>query len=197
MKRLLKAGAVTLAIVLAAGVSTYAQTTTTTSSAKVATDGRPDGVLLSVGPEVGLPVGSLKDGYNWSLGGSVQAELPVVKRSLYVVLNAGYNNFFAKNDIADLKDLQLIPVKAGLKFYPYKGLYVQGTAGASFVANKGDVGATKSAAFVYSPQIGYLIPLGKSNYLDAGVKFESTAKLTDGGSTGNFFGVRVAYGLNL
>ncbi|SIT14012.1 hypothetical protein SAMN05421788_10450 [Filimonas lacunae] len=194
MKRLLKAGAITLSLLLAAGVSTYAQNATTS---KVNTDGRPSGVLLSVGPEVGLPVGSLKDGYNWSMGGSVQAELPIVKKSLYVLLNAGYNNFFAKDDIAGAKDLQLIPVKAGLKFYAYKGLYVQGSAGASFVANKSDVGATKSTAFVYSPQIGYLIPLGKNNYLDAGVKFESTAKLVDGGSNSNFFGVRVAYGLNL
>lgn len=192
MKRLLRTGVITLSLLFAAVAGTYAQ-----QNNKVTTGTRPSGVLLSVGPEVGLPVGNLKDGFDWSLGGSVQAEMPVVNRSLYVLVNAGYNNFFAKDELVNQQDLQLIPVKAGLKFYPYKNLYVQGTAGASFVANKKDAGVDKSAAFVYSPQIGYLIPLGKNNYLDAGVKFESTAKLTDGGSTGNFFGVRVAYGLNL
>lgn len=192
MKRLFKTGAITLSLLFAAVAGTYAQKNTA-----VNTGGRPSGVLLSVGPEAGLPLGSLKDGFDWSLGGSVQAEMPVVKKSLYVLLNAGYNNFFAKDDLVGQQDLQLIPVKAGLKFYPYKNLYVQGTAGASFVANKKDAGADKSAAFVYSPQIGYLIPLGGNNYLDAGVKFESIAKLNNGGSTGNFLGVRVAYGLNL
>jgi len=193
MKRLLKTGAVTLSLLFAAVAGTYAQQTTNSTG----NGSRPSGVLLSVGPEAGLPVGHLKDGYDWSLGGSVQAELPVVKKSVYVLLNAGYNNFFAKDDLPGVNNLKLIPVKAGLKFYPYKNLYVQGSAGASFLSNKDEVAANKSAVFVYSPQIGYLIPLGKNNYLDAGVKFESMSKLSSGGSSSNFFGVRIAYGLGI
>ncbi|MFL9483938.1 hypothetical protein ACI6Q2_14260 [Chitinophagaceae bacterium LWZ2-11] len=190
MKNLIKAGVVTLSLVLGIAVTTNAQTTKNN-------DGRPKGILLSVGPDANLPIGNLKDGYDWSLGGSVQADFPVVSNALYVTVNAGYDNFFAKNSIANAKDLQLIPVKAGLKFYAYKGLYVQGQAGVSFVGNKTDVGADKSAAFVYSPQIGYLIPLGKSNYLDAGVKFESNTKFSDNGTNSNFFGLRVAYAFSL
>ena len=192
MKRFIQTSVVTLTLLLAVA-TTYAQNGKGSGSdAK-----RPSGLLLSAGPEAGLPIGNLKDGFDWSLGGSLQADYPIIGKDLYVSLNAGYNNFFAKNDLVGAQDLKLIPVKAGLKYFPYKNLYVQGLAGVSFVANKEDVGATKSAVFVYAPQIGYLIPLAKGNYLDAGVKFESTAKLTDGGSTGNFFGVRVAYGLNL
>lgn len=191
MKRLLKSGAVTLSLLLAAVAGTYAQTTNTGNGS------RPSGVLLSVGPEAGLPVGKLKNAYDWSLGGSVQAEMPVVNKSLYVLLNAGYNNFFAKDDVAGLNNMKLIPVKAGLKFYPYKNLYVQGAAGVSFLSNKDEVAANKSAVFVYSPQVGYLIPIGKNNYLDAGVKFESMSKLSSVGSSSNFFGVRVAYGLGI
>lgn len=191
MKRLLKSGAVTLSLLLAAVAGTYAQTTNTANGS------RPSGVLLSVGPEAGLPVGKLKNAYDWSLGGSVQAEMPVVNKSLYVLLNAGYNNFFAKDDVPGLNNMKLIPVKAGLKFYPYKNLYVQGAAGVSFLSNKDEVAANKSAVFVYSPQVGYLIPIGKNNYLDAGVKFESMSKLSSVGSSNNFFGVRVAYGLGI
>lgn len=191
MKRLLKSGAVTLSLLLAAVTGTYAQTTNTANGS------RPSGVLLSVGPEAGLPVGKLKNAYDWSLGGSVQAEMPVVNKSLYVLLNAGYNNFFAKDDVPGLNNMKLIPVKAGLKFYPYKNLYVQGAAGVSFLSNKDEVAANKSAVFVYSPQVGYLIPIGKNNYLDAGVKFESMSKLSSVGSSNNFFGVRVAYGLGI
>lgn len=190
MKHLFKSGVVTLSLLFAAVAGTYAQQTTSNTG----NGNRPSGVLLSVGPEAGLPVGHLKDGYDWSLGGSVQGELPVVGKSVYVLLNAGYNNFFGKDNVNNLK---LIPVKAGLKFYPYKNLYVQGSAGASFLSNKDEAGANKSAVFVYSPQVGYLIPLGKNNYLDAGVKFESMSKLSSGGSSSNFFGVRVAYGLGI
>src|SRR5258707_15211488 len=74
---------------------------------------------LSVGPEAGIPIGNLSDGYNWNFGGSVQADIPVV-RNLYVTVNAGYNNFFVKKDQKSVidKNLQLIPVKAGLKYFP-------------------------------------------------------------------------------
>ena len=83
---------------------------------------------LSVGPEAGIPVGSLKDSYNWSLGGSVQADIPVIQ-NLYVTVNAGYNNFFIKDELKQLggKDMQLIPVKAGLRYFPVGDVfYVQG-----------------------------------------------------------------------
>lgn len=156
------------------------------------------GIRLSVGPEFGLPVGNFGDFYDWSFGGSVQADFPIINNDLYVTLNAGFNNFFAK-DIKGVagEDLQLIPVKAGLKYFPVGNFYVQGEAGASFITNKDDIGATKSAAFVYAPQVGYQFNLGGKSYIDAGVRFEGNTKFTDNGSSNNFFGLRVAYGFGL
>lgn len=154
---------------------------------------------LSVGPEVGLPIGSLKDAYNWSFGGSVQADIPIVQ-NLYVTVNAGYNNFFVKDEVKQLggKNMQLVPVKAGLKYFPVGDVfYVQGEAGAAFLTNKSDLQASKSTAFVYAPQIGALLKLAPKNYLDIGFRWESTASFYDGGSSGNFLGLRVAYAFGL
>ncbi|HVV04325.1 MAG TPA: hypothetical protein VHC96_08875 [Puia sp.] len=154
---------------------------------------------LSVGPEVGIPVGDLSDVYNWNLGGSIQADIPIVQ-SLYVTVNAGYNNFFIKDEFKDLggHNMQLIPVKAGLKYFPVGNIfYVQGEAGVSFLANKSDLQANKSTAFVYAPQIGALIPLAPKNYLDVGFRWESTSSFYDGGSYANFLGLRVAYSFGL
>jgi len=154
---------------------------------------------LSVGPEAGIPLGDLSNGYNWNFGGSIQADIPVI-HNLYVTVNAGYNNFFVKKDHADFvdKNLQLIPVKAGLKYFPGGSIfYVQGEAGASFLANKSDLGADKSAAFVYAPQVGVLLKLAGKNYIDLGVRFESTAAFYDGGNTNNFLGLRAAYAFGL
>jgi len=154
---------------------------------------------LSVGPEIGLPIGSLKDSYNWNLGGSVQADIPVVQ-SLYVTVNAGYNNFFIKDEFkqAGGKNMQLIPVRAGLKYFPVGDIfYVQGDAGVSFLANKSDLQADKSTAFVYAPQIGALLKLAPKNYLDIGFRWQSTASFYDGGSYANFLGLRVAYSFGL
>jgi hypothetical protein len=154
---------------------------------------------LSVGPEAGIPLGDLSNGYNWNFGGSIQADIPVI-HNLYVTVNAGYNNFFVKNHQADVvdKNMQLIPVKAGLKYFPGGSIfYVQGEAGASFLANKSDLGANKSTAFVYAPQVGVLLKLAGKNYIDLGVRFESTAAFYDGGNTNNFLGLRAAYAFGL
>jgi hypothetical protein len=111
-------------------------------------------------------------------------------------VNSGYNNFFAGN-ATNLNDLHLIPVKAGLKYFPVTNFYVQGEAGTAFLLNKNNAGADKSAAFVYAPQLGVLLNVGGKNYIDAGFRFESNLKFYDGGSASNFFAIRVAYAFNL
>ena len=154
---------------------------------------------LSVGPEVGIPVGSLSDVYNFNLAGSIQADIPIADH-LYVTANAGYNNFFIKDEFKQQggHHLQLVPVKAGLKYFPVGDVfYVQAEAGASFLANKSDLQADKSTAFVYAPQIGALIKLAPKNYLDIGFRWESMSAFYDGGSYTNFLGLRVAYAFGL
>lgn len=191
MKATLKIG-IAAAFLVACALAGKAQSSSPTSSNK-------QEFRLSVGPEAGIPLGDLSNGYNWNFGGSIQADIPVI-HNLYVTVNAGYNNFFVKKDLADGvdKNLQLIPVKAGLKYFPVGNIfYVQGEAGASFLANKSDLGADKSAAFVYAPQVGVLLKLAGKNYIDLGVRFESTAAFYDGGNTNNFLGLRAAYSFGL
>jgi hypothetical protein len=177
-----------------------AQTTTTpTTPAKTTTTS--NGVIFSVGVDAGIPTGKLSDAYNWSIGGSVQADIPVVPHQLFVTVNAGYNNIFGKNNIAvagttvDAPNIQLLPVKAGLKFFPIHNFYVQGEAGAAFALNKSTVGFDKSAAFIYAPQIGVQFPLSGNSYLDAGVRYEGSTKFNSdvNDSKVNFVGLRVAY----
>jgi hypothetical protein len=175
-----------------------AQTTTTPASSKTSTG--PNGIVLSVGVDAGIPTGNLNNFYNWNIGGSVQADIPVIPHQLFVTVNAGYNSFQGKNNIEGVQGLgatniQLLPVKAGLKYFPISHFYIQGDAGAAFALNKSDVGYDKSAAFVYAPQVGVQFPLGGKSYIDAGVRYEATTKFNSGidDSKVNFFGLRVAY----
>ncbi|MBS7564416.1 hypothetical protein KHS38_08350 [Mucilaginibacter sp. Bleaf8] len=195
MKKSIKLG--TLALALATIFTFSAKAQDTTPAPKSTTTS--SGIKLSIGPEVGLPVGSLHDAYNWNLGSSIQADIPVYANKLFVTVNASFNNFFAKDNNLGIaaKDLQLIPVKAGLKYFPVSNFYLQGEAGASFIADKDKVGADKSASFVYAPQVGYQFPLGGRNYLDAGVRFEGNTKFYNNGSSNNFLGLRVAYAFGL
>ncbi len=172
-----------------------------TSKAQTAASSDKQEFRLSVGPDGGVPLGNFSNTYNWSFGGSVQADIPII-RNLYVTVNAGYDNFFVKNgnlpDQAPSKNMELVPVKAGLKYFPFgKLFYVQGEAGASFLADKSDVKADKSAAFVYAPQVGVLLQVAPKNYIDVGFRFEGTSSFYNGGSSNNFLGLRVAYSFGL
>jgi len=199
MRTTRKIGLVT-ALLVSAAVSTQAQTTSVASPAGSSNYNKE--FRLSVGPDFGLPISDLSRGYNWSVGGSIQADIPVIT-NLYVTVNAGYRDIFSKSGSeftgSTGQDLQTIPLKAGLKyFFVDNFLYVQGQAGATILANKNNAQADKSAGFTYSPQVGVLIKLAKKNYLDAGFYWESTQSFwNDGSGTLNMLGLRLAYTLGL
>jgi len=179
-----------------AGLSLGAKAQTATSAAKSSTTS--NGVILSIGVDAGIPTGNLSNGYNWNLGGSVQADIPVAQQ-LFVTLNAGYNNLYGKDNAygtgLTATNIQLLPVKAGLKFFPVKNFYVQGEAGAAFALNKSDLNFDNSAAFIYAPQVGVQFPLGGKSFIDAGIRYEASTKFNSNvdNSTVNFFGLRLAY----
>ncbi len=193
MKSTLKISALILAF---AGLSFGAKAQTTSATAKSSTSS--NGVILSIGVDAGIPSGNLSNGYNWNLGGSVQADIPVTQQ-LFVTINAGYNNIYGKDNAYGTAfaapNIQLLPVKAGLKFFPVNNFYIQGEAGAAFALNKSDVGFDNTAAFVYAPQIGVQFPLGGKSFIDAGIRYEGTTKFTTDvdNSKVNFFGLRIAY----
>ncbi|SDP99510.1 hypothetical protein SAMN05428975_5042 [Mucilaginibacter sp. OK268] len=200
MKNTFKISALVLAFAgFAFGAKAQTTTPTTTTTTSTTTN---NGIRYSIGVDAGIPLGNFKDNYKWNLGGSVQADIPVISNQLFVTVNAGYNNIFGKKDIggvagADVTNFQLIPVKAGLKYFVIPNFYVQGEAGAAFLLNKKDVGVNKSTAFVYAPQVGVQFPISANgNFIDAGIRYEATTKYATGvdQSKVSFLGIRVAYG---
>jgi len=194
MKNSFKISAIALAFA-AFTFSAKAQTTTPSTT----TSTTSGGVRFSIGVDAGIPTGNLSNRYDWNLGGSLQADIPVAN-NLFVTVNAGYDNIFGKKNIdgtgLDITNIQLLPVKAGLKYFIVKDFYVQGEAGAAFLLNKSNLGDNNSTAFVYAPQIGYQFQLGGKNFIDAGVRYEATTKVNSDvdNSKVNFIGLRVAYG---
>lgn len=160
------------------------------------------GIIYSVGAEAGISAGSFRDISKASVGGSLQADFQIMK-DLYITGNAGYANFFrtgsAQSATKNTSDIQYIPVKIGVKYFPLNRFYVQGEAGAGFVLNRSDAGFDKSTAFVYAPQIGIQFPISGKNYIDAGVRYERSGDYNDTGADKklNYFGLRVAYSFTL
>jgi len=197
MKTTFKISAILLAFT-ALSISAKAQTTTSTSTSA---SGNSNGIRYSIGVDAGIPTGRLSDTYNFSIGGSLQVDIPVMQ-NLFVTINAGYNSIQGKNNVNingmefNPTNIQLLPAKAGLKYFFVPNFYIQGEAGAAFLLNKSDLGDDKSAAFIYAPQIGYQFHIGGNSYIDAGVRYEASTKFNSAvdDSKVNFFGLRVAYG---
>jgi hypothetical protein len=194
MKTSIKISVLALSLLSIVTISANAQDSTP-ATPKSTTYG--SGIKLSIGADAGLPVGNFSNAYKWSIGGSVQADFPILRDQLYYTVNAGYSNIFADNGTNPGPDLQLIPVKAGLKYFPIKNFYIQGEAGATFITNKTDAGFSKSTTFAYAPQIGYEFNVGGKNSVDVGFKYENTSKFYDGGSSNGLLGLRVAYSFGL
>jgi hypothetical protein len=193
MKTTLKITTLVLAL---AGFTLSAKAQTNPTSTKTTASG----IRYSIGVDGAIPTGKLADTHNWSIGGSLQVDIPVASQ-LFVTVNAGYNNIFGKDitlgtTTVTATDIRLLPAKAGLKYFPVQNFYIQGEAGAAFVLNKTKLGADNSTAFIYAPQIGYQFALSGNNYIDAGVRYEASTKLVSNNNDSkiNFVGLRVAYG---
>src|SRR4051812_46466586 len=85
-------------------------------------------IIYSVALDAGSATGNFNDSHRYSLGGSLQADIPIAK-NVYATVNAGYQNFFGRSNIngttLSASDLHLVPVKAGIKVFPFNILYIQ------------------------------------------------------------------------
>jgi hypothetical protein len=194
MKSLTKISVMFFAL-LAMGIKAKAQNSANAGSSD-------KGVIYSVGADGGLSIGSFKNLYKTNIGGSLQADIPVVEQ-FYATVNAGFSDFIGKDNIygsgISAPNLRVLPVMAGLKFFPVSEFYIQADAGAAFLLNKSDAGYSKTAVFLYTPQVGVQVPIGGKSFIDAGIRYERTtqfnSELQD--SKLNFFGLRVAYAFGL
>src|ERR1700744_4277010 len=121
----------------------------------------PSGIIFSIGADGGVTTGSFRDSHKSMVGGSIEADIPVADK-FYFTANTGYNQFFGVDNVfgtgIKAPDINIIPVKAGLKYFPITLLYLQLEAGAAFVTNKSTLGFERTGVFIYAPQAGALIP---------------------------------------
>src|ERR1700754_4514888 len=159
MKNLTKSVAL-LAAIMGVISTVKAQNTTRPASG-------PGGIIYSIGADGGITTGSFRDSHKSMVGGSIEADFPVADQ-FYFTANTGYNQFFGVNNVfgsgVKAPDINIIPVKLGLKYFPVSLFYLQLEAGAAFVTNKSVLGFERTGTFIYAPQVGTLIPLGGKSY---------------------------------
>jgi hypothetical protein len=167
----------------------HAQTTDTAKSESA----HPS--LMSLGLDLGSAAGITRNTFNSTMGVSFKFEFPFPTKGLYLTLSAAYENFSTKNTPAldTMQNGHYIPLLAGLKYFVYKPIYIEGDIGESFNINSPFFGY--QTAFIYSPVVGVSLPIQKNNAaIDIGVKYES--RRSDAGNI-NQYAIRIAYKFKL
>lgn len=148
---------------------------------------------LSIGPELGVPVGDAGSIYSAVLGASVKLEAPI-SHNVYFTIATGVNNFIPKSDYnAYLSSATYIPVEGGFKAFFTPNFYFAADLGASFNTNQ--YYSASKAAFIYAPGLGVFVPVdAKNNGIDFGLRYENRV---ESNGTISQLAFRAAYRFNL
>jgi hypothetical protein len=145
----------------------------------------PAKIALSLGPELGVPINAhdadgdnVRNYYGDGIGGSLKLELPVID-GLDVTVTAGYMDYKSTryltysgpylegSSITNTPNYTYIPLKAGLRYYLNKYLYVESNAGEAIKTS-----VSASSSFIYGGSMGGIIPINAHNSVDIGVAVE-------------------------
>lgn len=145
---------------------------------------------IGFGISNGIPT---ENPYGYSLGGDIKLQKDI-SAHLSATFSAGFNHYFETKK-ADLSSLpssssyfeaapwNAIPIKAGLKIFPAKHLYLAAEAGVGLFLEGG------KPCFIWSPSVGVAL----SNGLDLSIKYEAF----NGYKALNQVALRVAYGVDI
>jgi len=163
-----------------------------------------DTTRIAIGPDFTFPFGKFESSYKLGIGASIQADVPLNDK-FYITGNVGFTSYTPANGGANPEyivgvktaNLNVAPLKIGLKYYLIRTFYIQAEAGESMLLNKSAAYALDGSAFTYGPQMGILFKLKHRNYIDGGVRWQRTESFFGDGTYNSTWGVRVAYAYSI
>ncbi|MBS4064020.1 MAG: hypothetical protein KGZ74_05645 [Chitinophagaceae bacterium] len=134
---------------------------------------------------VGFAGGDFKNGYSYATG--IDASLGAgITKNVYAVGTLGYISY-KNEDSNPYGKITLIPLKAGLRVYPYKNFFVAGDAGVGFL--KDEIMTSRESRFIYDLGIG-----AHGELLQMGFYYDGWKRKNNKGSS-NTFQIRLGIAL--
>ena len=140
-----------------------------------------------------LPVGNFTNTVNFGLAITPRLQYNVDNK-FALTFTSGFYHFFTKKIFLTQglgagstieNDLDIVPVKAGIKYFVLPNIYVAGEAGAGFEVEDGG----GPVDLILSPSLGYA-----SKNWDIGLRYEN---FRGQNASAGVFGIRIAYGFGL
>ncbi|HKG08787.1 MAG TPA: hypothetical protein VKB19_20115 [Pedobacter sp.] len=142
---------------------------------------------LGIGAEFLLPFGDNAGLVDYGVGASLQYQHTLAEQ-VRLSLSVGYIDFSGKEVFVGVKyDEGYVPIKAGLKYFISTYIYAAGEGGVAISTANGSGSGT---AFAYSAGAGTEFPVGQSNTLDFGLRYEGWSRSN---GTRSFAGLRAGF----
>ncbi len=135
------------------------------------------GLRVGGGITLAIPVNKLK-GYSIGAGFDLLAQY-ALSRSIAITGDIGYTTVFAKDD--NLASFDIVPIRAGIRFFPSSQFYIGGKIGAGI-----GVGKSSGSSTAYAIGAGLIM----SPKLDVSASYEGFSK---NGVAPGYLGIRLGY----
>lgn len=143
------------------------------------------GFRIGGGLSVVAPISNL-EGYSVGVGVDLLGQYGVSDQ-FAITGDIGYTTIFAKDD--NIKSLNIVPIRAGIRFYPASQFYLGGKAGVGIISGSG----SSSSGFAYAFGGGFKM----DDKLDIGLNYEGFSKKVSGiSSSFGYLGLRLGYFFN-
>lgn len=147
---------------------------------------------VSLGANVGQPVGQTADVYKYTIGFEFKLEMPTKIKGFQYLGSVGFSDYPLKRKTNTLTEHDFITAEVGAKYHFNKWVYVEGEVGGSMNINDNYPG--QKIGLLYAPVMGISIPTIDYDHLDVGVRYEGRVA---SGNTVNIIGLVIAYRLEL
>lgn len=129
--------------------------------------------IVSIMPQIGIPLGDIKKTNGIILGGHLQYERKIASPTRLVFQFGGgllqgrkYDTGFGLEDT--YSSLALMQLRGGVKFFPAGGFFVAGLVGGARSVAEGE----SSIGFSYAPIVGY--EFGNIRYFNVSVRYDAS-----------------------
>lgn len=159
------------------------------ASASFAQSGKNE---VSIGAEVGLPMGDFGEAFKTGFGGSLKG-LYGVGTAGQITATVGYTAYKMKGSIEEIDmSTGILPILAGYR-HNFGGFYIEPQVGYGIIRVKakflGESESESEGAFTYAAGAGYQV-----SGFDFGVRYQASTK---SGDSFGLFGIRIAKSFSL
>ncbi|GAA4331265.1 outer membrane beta-barrel protein [Flaviaesturariibacter amylovorans] len=113
-----------------------------------------EGFQFSAGIKPSLPLGDLSEAYSFGIGAEVGGEYHFAEK-VSGIATISYNQFLGSEDKNGGLKTSMLPILAGVRFYPSQNVFIGAKVGVNMLRVSMDGFSASTSGLGYEPHVGY------------------------------------------